>query len=390
MLQANVLFSTGNSTSTVQGKAYYLDPSENWILADYNNSANKLVALARGTVSDVNGMWIGSNENDISLNVPGDIGSVLFLDLSGNLTTTKPLIANSLIRQVGYKLSNNYIKYILSFNLSFPTEATLLVGGGLISYTTVVYVNSSNTVIGSPTRDGETIYIFQDTGLAPGTTRTGTVTPNFVGNVEYLVVAGGAGGGSGGGSYYGGGGGAGGYRTNYGGAALPVIISAYTLTVGSGGSFQIANSANGTSGTNSVFSTITSTGGGGGSGSSAAASGGSGGGASLVGVAGTGNAGGFSPVEGYRGGNYNTGGQGAPGGGASGPGFDSFPTPTLGLSNNITGSAVTYAYGGGGNPAVTIFTTPGSGGNGGRIVTSPEYGQNGRAGIVVLRFPSFF
>ena len=359
-------------------------------ISGLQNSANKLVALARGTTSDVSGMWIGSNENDISLNVPGDIGSILYLDLSGNLTTSRPVVDRRLIRPLGYKLNNNYIKYVLSFNVSFSTEATLLVAGGLIGYATVVYVNSSNIVIASPSDDGDTIYIFQDTGGAPGTTRTGTVTPNFVGNVEYLVVAGGAGGGSGGGSYYGGGGGAGGYRTNYGGAALPVIIGAYTLTVGSGGSFPIANSVNGTSGTNSTFSTITSSGGGGGSGSSAAASGGSGGGASLLGVAGTGNAGGFSPVEGYRGGNYNTGGQGAPGGGASGPGSDSSTTPTLGLSNSITGSAVTYAYGGGGSPSQPVITTPGSGGNGGRIVTLPEYGQNGRAGIVIVRFPSFF
>lgn len=84
------------------------------------------------------------------------------------------------------------------------------------------------------------------------------------------------------------------------------------------------------------------------------------------------------------------GGQGAPGGGASGQGSDSATTPTPGLSNSITGSAVVYAYGGGGNPAQTVFTTPGSGGNGGRIVTLPEYGQNGRAGIVLIRFPSFF
>ena len=273
---------------------------------------------------------------------------------------------------------------------SVGTLASLAVSAGLAPYVTVVYVNSSNTVIGSPVQGGFTIYIFQDTGTAPGTTRTGTVTTNFVGGVEYLVVAGGGGGGSGGGSYYGGGGGAGGYRTNYGGSLLPVVVTAYTLTVGNGGSFVESAGVNGTSASNSIFSTITSSGGGGGSGFTTAASGGSGGGASLVGASGAGNAGGFSPVEGYRGGNYNTGGQGAPGGGASGPGSDSSTTPTLGLSNSITGSAVVYAYGGGGSPGATIFTTPGSGGNGGRIVTVPEYGKNGRAGIVIVRFPSFF
>ena len=81
-------------------------------------------------------------------------------------------------------------------SFSVGTQATLTVSAGLTSYVTVSYVNSSNTVVFSPVQGGFTIYTFQDTSVtAPGTTRTGTVTPNFTGSVEYLVVAGGAGGG---------------------------------------------------------------------------------------------------------------------------------------------------------------------------------------------------
>lgn len=93
-------------------------------------------------------------------------------------------------------------------------------------------------------------------------------------------------------------------------------------------------------------------------------------------------------MEGYAGGNYNTGGQGAPGGGASGAGSPSSAVPTAGLSNSITGTAVIYAYGGGGNPSETQYTTAGSGGRGGRN-TPAQPGNNGVAGTVIIRFPSY-
>ena len=71
--------------------------------------------------------------------------------------------------------------------------------------------------------------------------------------VEYLVVAGGGAGGT----TYGGGGGAGGYRTDSGYSVSP---GTYTITVGAGGvGSSTYNMA--TSGTNSVFGSITSAGG---------------------------------------------------------------------------------------------------------------------------------
>src|SRR6056300_613165 len=97
-------------------------------------------------------------------------------------------------------------------------------------------------------------------------------------SVDYLVVAGGAGGAS---SDHGGGGGAGGYRESSGAtsgcytvsplgacvSALPVSATTYPVTVGVGGTAAGPVGTPGqaaTSGSNSVFSTITSTGGGGG------------------------------------------------------------------------------------------------------------------------------
>jgi hypothetical protein len=132
-------------------------------------------------------------------------------------------------------------------------------------------------------------------------TSDGTFCVSNVGNpagsntVDYLVVAGGGGNGVGSG---GGGGGAGGVRASSGTAsgcyssgplgacvsALPVSIQAYPITVGGGGAGSPASPSKGSSGVNSIFSTITSAGGGGG-GSEATtpgSNGGSGGGGSGI------------------------------------------------------------------------------------------------------------
>jgi len=113
-------------------------------------------------------------------------------------------------------------------------------------------------------------------------TGPGTFTVSSAGNpagsttVDYLVVAGGGGGG---GTSAAGGGGAGGFRfyaspdvsTPYpasplkGPAALPVSVTSYPITVGSGGAGRTGSPGqNGTPGNNSIFSTITSAAGGGG------------------------------------------------------------------------------------------------------------------------------
>ena len=124
------------------------------------------------------------------------------------------------------------------------------------------------------------------TFTGPGTFQvTNAGNPIGSNSVDYIVVAGGAGGGSG---SAGGGGGAGGFRfyaspdvsTPYpasplnGPAALPVSVTSYPITVGSGGAGGgVSLSQNGFSGSSSIFSTITSAGGGGGAASSSPTSG---------------------------------------------------------------------------------------------------------------------
>lgn len=235
--------------------------------------------------------------------------------------------------------------------------------------------------------------------------QTGT---NFVackeGNVECLVIAGGGGGGGSRGA----GGGAGGYVHN---ASFAVTSSTYTITVGAGGAGGSIYGYDGSTGNNSVFSTITAIGGGGGGGAAypSGKQGGSGGGACQGGT--IGDADYISPRQGYDGGsgavsgNYGGGG----GGGSSGVGNNGVTTPNgtqaaggAGTANSISGSSVTYSVGGGGG--TNIGTSPplslhgdgangtpntGNGGAGGDNI-APEYtragaGGSGGSGIVIIR-----
>ena len=205
---------------------------------------------------------------------------------------------------------------------------------------------------------------------------SGSFEPFVDMDVEYLVIAGGGGGGHGGG-------GGGGYRSSVsgelsgGGASAESSLSlisgtSYPVTVGAGGTRSQGITVNGTSGSNSVFSTITSTGGGRGgsvndSGSdlSGGSGGGSGGnGSSTSGASGTAN-------QGYNGGNYvrdaNSNQMSAGGGGAGSVGGNNSGLQSgdggYGVSSSITGSAVARAGGGGGGQVGTA--SPGIGRDGG-------------------------
>ena len=89
---------------------------------------------------------------------------------------------------------------------------------GLTFFSDAASINAAtNTTGGTQTIDGSNaVHSF---------TSSGTFTPSFTGNVEYLIVSGG--GGTGGGPQGGGGGGGGGllYASNY-----PVTSSPYTVT----------------------------------------------------------------------------------------------------------------------------------------------------------------
>ena len=221
-------------------------------------------------------------------------------------------------------------------------------------------------------------------------------------SVEYLVVAGGGGGaawtnGPGAGA----GGGAGGFRfaspslapATYPAkplaapANLSVSATNYPITIGAGGAGQ-SSVPTGTSGANSVFSTITSAGGGRAknvSGDVNGLPGGSGGGKSGTGnpgCAGTGNTPPVSPPQGNPGGTdpgsggplYGTGG----GGGAIAagtnanphnqpgqPGGDGGGLPTAFGSNGVPCGSFRYYAGGGGGGVYGNPATAGAGGKGG-------------------------
>ena len=173
------------------------------------------------------------------------------------------------------------------------------------------------------------------------------------GVVDSLVV----GGGGGSSGVYSGGGGGGGLIYTSPGSSYGA--GAYTVVVGAGGA---AN----TSGSNSSFDSITATGGGkGGANSANGANGGSGGGGGAGGAGGTGTVG-----QGNNGGggtaSGNTAASGGGGAGAVGAsvngGSNNGGNGGAGVSNSISGSAVTYAGGGGGCADVG---TPGTGGSGG-------------------------
>ena len=269
--------------------------------------------------------------------------------------------------------------------------------------------------------------------------------------VDYLVIAGGGGGGG----NVGAGGGAGGYRFSNGTAsgcysagpaplaasALPVTAQAYPITIGGGGAGATTNAARGTSGVNTVFSTITSTGGGGGGtfsgapGCSAGIAGGSGGGGGAFepsapapnrGQAGAGNNPPVTPPQGNNGGaggvepgppgGYPTGGGGGAGAvGGSGSACGASPRVSgaggAGLASCITASPVTRGGGGGGasgacgtqgaggsggggaggkfpsNPVAGAGTAnTGGGGGGSDSGTSGSPGGAGGSGVVIIRY----
>jgi hypothetical protein len=223
--------------------------------------------------------------------------------------------------------------------------------------------------------------------------------PEFLVNIDYLVVAGG---GAGGGISGGGGGGAGGYRASgFGpaplqGTVLELVQGTYPVTVGGGGAVSGCAGLPGNNGSPSEFATIIATGGGGGGGVSTppqglGSSGGSGGGGGVsnfnISTGGSGNSPPTSPPQGNPGGDSAQGiGGGAGGGGATAAGGNS-PAPKAGgagAPNNISGCAVTYAAGGS-VPGSVGGSNTGNGGGGQTYGCSPAFA--GGSGIVIVRAP---
>jgi hypothetical protein len=253
----------------------------------------------------------------------------------------------------------------------------------------------------------------QENALPKAAWTAGGVTPI----VEYLVVAGGGGAAIGGG-------GAGGFRTGY----VPVVArTAYTVTIGGGGTGGPNESLTAaTSGSDSVFGPITSTGGGkGGTWYSSSvstvaygAAGGSGGGSSGQfstgsqinggqGIAGQGNAGG--DFMGSSSAPHMAGGGGGAGtAGSTTAGVSNTSNGGVGAASEITGARTMYAGGGGATGASvggTLYSVGGFGGGGtpsasstggaGTVNTGGGGGGGfpggaGGSGVVVVSYPDIF
>jgi len=232
---------------------------------------------------------------------------------------------------------------------------------------------------------------------------TGVFRPSQSLTCDYFVVAGGgAAGAVVGGGWAGGGGGGGGYRT-FSSVSFASNTN-YTATVGAGGAGRSGSGAFGLSGVNTSLiggSISTTTSGGGGGGTSeqngntltTGQAGGSGGGgpqtqqSSVAG--GAGNAGSYTPVEGYSGFTTNSSSGAGWGGGAGGPGTQGgSTTPT----NGVTAfDGVYYARGGNVFYSAPYLTNgvsnTGNGGGSRNDGTGTNYaGGNGGSGIVVIRY----
>ena len=155
-------------------------------------------------------------------------------------------------------------------------------------------------------------------------------------NADVIVVAGGGGAGA-----QGGGGGAGGVRDLI--AATFVVGNTYNITVGAAGTMSnTVPTAGGNSSITTSGATISATGGGrGGTASQAASSGGSGGGGYLTNAGAAGNAGAYTPAEGFAGAagrNVEGGAHGSGGGATSAARAGAQGAPYGGGNRDVAGS----------------------------------------------------
>ena len=380
------------SFTAVSGNGYFVNTTSGAITVTMpaSPSAGDIVSL-----SDYAGTWETNSVNLSSANYNGQTGAP---SLSTNSQTVTLIYVDG---TKGWITTNSDTDRVSGFS---PVVAT----GGTIT-----------------TCGDYKIHTF----TSPGTfcvSDAGTVS-----KVDYMVVAGGGGGASDGA----GAGGAGGYReskcaTTSGSwtasplatcTSLTITATAFPITVGGGGAGHPGpTGANGTKGSDSVFSTITSTGGGFGGrepsplGGGAAGPGGSGGGPrGCVATAGAGNTPPVSPPQGNPGGTNPAGSSGSAGGGGAGAAGSAGSAPQAGPGGNgvtseINASPVTRAGGGGGgNDQPGNFGAGGSGGGGnggqrcgadaaagstntgggggGGGVNSPA-GASGGSGIVIIRY----
>jgi hypothetical protein len=423
---STIITQTNSTTITIgttgQTVALASGASSSGFGATYNGAVNWDTTPKTTTVTAASGVgyFINTTSAGVTVNLPaGTAGSIVALsDYAATWNTNSVTVNANGTDKIGGIAS---------------APATLNTQGQAVTF---VYVDSTQgwTNVGDATKVAGNAFVAATGGTittcgnykihtftGPGTfTVTNAGVPTGSNSVEYLVVAGGGGGGGrGSGAGGGSGGGAGGYRQNYPSpttAGLPVTATSYPITVGAAGTGGGSTPGgatinNATSGSNSIFSTITSAGGGGGRGGPCGSQGGVAGGSGSGASGGTpgnqpGGAGNTPPVSPSQG---NTGGSTGPypapapetfhsagGGGAGSAGGNAQPGPRAGGSGSsilISGSPVTYSTGGSGgtySPPTTPGTPqPANSGNGGPGASGcggGGGGGTGGSGIVIIRY----
>jgi len=382
----------GNATPTTPLKLYYLDTTGDWVLASNTNSSGKLIAFAVGTNSSTNGMWIASNTGNIPIAVASaDIGSPVFVSsVAGEITGTQPAGQDlSLVRQIGFKISNIEIKFFL-----YPIYITAT---GMNGYGIATQVGGTSQTITDTN---------QYTLLAwTATAGTRTFTISVAGLFDILMVGGGGGGGSGAG--YNGEGGGGGGAGQVIVETLYLPVGTYDVNVGLGGQESVAGGIffGGSSGFNlqpvGSAGTLKYEALGGVNGGSSWAGGTKGynsGGASYRGGYGGNPAVSSIGIYGSAGGSSNGSGNNGGGGGAGGNGSQRTSTTPpsatnqggggAGITTTFTGASTIFGVGGcaGGNTGSVPSAPSANTGSGGAGAISTGSAQSGATGFMAVRF----
>ena len=379
------------------------------------------------------GYFVDTSSGAVSVNLPaGTAGAVVaFKDYLNSFDTHNLTLVQNGSDKIGGSTNNAIISTEgIAVTLIFidSTRGWLVTDDGLqsVAITDPYMVATGGT---ETTSGNDKIHTFTGPGTFTVTKAAAAAADNVV---SYMVVAGGGGTGA----CKGGGAGAGGYRevvspsSPYTGSPLngyptpgnriTVTETAFPITVGAGGT-GATTPGTATSGSDSVFSTITSAGGGRGSDGSPSAdpalNGGSGGGGSrYLTTAGNGNTPPVSPAQGNNGGAGTAPGdyEGSGGGGAGAVGGVAGTTCAgdggAGTTSSINGTPTARAGGGGGgscapgtsgtggaggggagaggpgNNGVSGTTNTGGGGGGGPNYGSSGPGGSGGSGIVVIRY----
>jgi hypothetical protein len=394
------------------------------------------------------GYFVNTAGGAVTANLPASpsAGDQMAVSDYGNNTETNAIT----VGRNGSNIEGSASDYILLENGAAANfiyvDATK---GWIVISTADSTASASDYIIASggteSTSGNEKIHIFNSSGTFTVSSAGSAAGSN---TVTYLVIAGGGGGGN-----FKGGGGGGGYRTNYGPGTptlpgtggISVSAQAYPITVGAGGAGAASDGAyrRGTSGANSIFSSITSAGGGGGgtyspgpSNSSGdvegnvGGSGGNGGGGGILenpkstgtqpGTAGSGNTPPVSPSQGNDGGlgtrrtgtptnDYGGGGGGGgiAGAGSNGTPGDNSPGGAGGAGTPSQISGVNSDRGGGGGGARTGSggaggggagapsnsttagdgsTNEGGGGGAGQSASVTNASGDGGSGVVIIRY----